>query len=196
MVVIFLAYFTLYNGLEFHPCLQSPYAVILEPLPPKINKVCHCFPCFPIYFPEVMGPDAMILVFWMLSFKSIFFFTFLFPFPQRIYSSSFSVIWVVPWAYLRLLIFLPAILIPACASSSPVFLMMYSAYKQGDIYSLDILLSWFGTSLFFHDHFWLLLPELHTDFSGGRSDGLVLPCLAEFSTVCGDPHRQRLWHSK
>ena len=31
-------------------------------------------------------------------------------------------------AYLRLLIFLPAILIPAYASSSPVFLMMYSAY--------------------------------------------------------------------
>ena len=38
-------------------------------------------------------------------------------------------------AYLRLLIFLLAILIPACASSSPAFLMMYSAYKlnkQGD----------------------------------------------------------------
>ena len=38
-------------------------------------------------------------------------------------------------AYLRLLIFLPAILIPACASSSPACLMMYSAYKlnkQGD----------------------------------------------------------------
>ena len=37
--------------------------------------------------------------------------------------------------YLRLLIFLPAILIPACYSSSPAFLMMYSAYKlnkQGD----------------------------------------------------------------
>ena len=34
---------------------------------------------------------------------------------------------VVSSAYLRLLIFLPAILIPACASSSPVFLMMYSA---------------------------------------------------------------------
>ena len=32
-------------------------------------------------------------------------------------------------AYLRLLVFLPAILIPACASSSPAFLMMYSAYK-------------------------------------------------------------------
>ena len=38
-------------------------------------------------------------------------------------------------AYLRLLIFLLAILIPACASSSPAFLMVYSAYKlnkQGD----------------------------------------------------------------
>ena len=38
-------------------------------------------------------------------------------------------------AYLRLLIFLPAILIPACASSSPAFLMMYLSYKlnkQGD----------------------------------------------------------------
>ena len=38
-------------------------------------------------------------------------------------------------AYLRLLIFLPAILIPACASSSPAFHIMYSAYrlhKQGD----------------------------------------------------------------
>ena len=38
-------------------------------------------------------------------------------------------------AYLRLLIFLPAILIPAYASSSSAFCMMYSAYKlnkQGD----------------------------------------------------------------
>ena len=32
-------------------------------------------------------------------------------------------------AYLRLLIFIPAVLIPACAYSSPAFLMMYSAYK-------------------------------------------------------------------
>ena len=32
-------------------------------------------------------------------------------------------------AYLRLLIFLPAILTPACAYSSPTFLMMCSAYK-------------------------------------------------------------------
>ena len=42
---------------------------------------------------------------------------------------------LVSSAYLRLLVFLPAILIPACASFSPAFLMMYSAFKlnkQGD----------------------------------------------------------------
>ena len=32
--------------------LQSPTAVILDP--PK-NKVCHCFHCFPIYFPWSVG---------------------------------------------------------------------------------------------------------------------------------------------
>ena len=36
---------------------------------------------------------------------------------------------VVSSAYLRLLIFLPTILIPAYATSSPASLMMYSAYK-------------------------------------------------------------------
>ena len=39
------------------------------------------------------------------------------------------------FAYLKLLIFLLAILIPACASSSPAFHVIYSAYKlnkQGD----------------------------------------------------------------
>ena len=44
-------------------------------------------------------------------------------------SSSLSVISVVSSAYLRLLIFLPAILIPACASFSPTCHMMYSSYK-------------------------------------------------------------------
>ena len=28
-----------------------------------------------------------------------------------------------------------------------------------------------------------MLPDLHTDFSGGRSGGLVFPSLSEFSTV-------------
>ena len=33
-------------------------------------------------------------------------------------------------------------------------------------------------------------------FSRGRSGGLVLPSLSEFSTVYCDPHSQRLWHSQ
>ena len=34
------------------------------------------------------------------------------------------------------------------------------------IYSLDVLLFLFGTSLLFYVQFELLLPDLHTDFSG------------------------------
>ena len=76
---------------------------------------------------EVMGPDAMILVFWILSFKPTFSLS-SFTFIKRLFNSSLlSALRVVSSAYLRLLIFLPAILIPACVSSSPAFLMMYSA---------------------------------------------------------------------
>ena len=111
--------------------LQSPSAVILEP---RKIKVSHCFHCFPIYLHEVMGPDAMILVFLMLS-KPTFSLS-SFTFIKRLFTSSLlSAIRVVSSAYLRLLIFLPTILIPAYVSSSSVFLMMYSAYKlnkQGD----------------------------------------------------------------
>ena len=106
--------------------LQSTSAVILEP--PKI-KSDTASTVFPSICHEVMGPDAMILVFWMLSFKPTFLLS-SFTFIKRFFSSSLlSAITVVSSAYLRLLIFLPAILIPACASSSPAFLMMYSAYK-------------------------------------------------------------------
>ena len=76
-----------------------------------------------------MGPDARFFIFWMLSFKPTFSLSF-FTFIKRLFSSSsLSVIRVVLSAYLRLLLFLPAILIPTCASSSPVFHMRYSAYK-------------------------------------------------------------------
>ena len=78
---------------------------------------------------EEMGPDAMIIVFWMLRFKPTFSLS-SFTFIKRLFSSSsLSAISMVSSAYLRLLIFLPAVLIPAYASSSLVFLMMYSAYK-------------------------------------------------------------------
>ena len=94
---------------------------------PKIKSVTVSI-LLPIIFHEVMGPDAMTLVVWMLNFKPTF--SLSFTFIKRLFSySSLSAIRVVSSAYLRLLIFRPAILIPACASSSPEFLMMYSAYK-------------------------------------------------------------------
>ena len=65
----------------------------------------------------------------MLSLKPAFSLS-SFTFIKRLLSSSsLSTIRMVSSAYLRLLIFLPAILIPACASSSPAFRMMYSAFK-------------------------------------------------------------------
>ena len=51
-------------------------------------------------------------------------------FIKRLCSSSLlSAIRVMSSVYLRLLIFLMAVLIPACASSSPAIHMMYSTYK-------------------------------------------------------------------
>ena len=106
--------------------LQSPSVVILEPKKIKSDTVSTASPSISH---EVMGQDAMILVFWMLGFKPTFSLS-SFTFIKRLFtSSSLSAIMLVSSAYLRLLIFLPAILIPACASSSPAFLTMYSAYK-------------------------------------------------------------------
>ena len=90
--------------------LQSPSAVILEPK--KINSltvlivpssICH----------EVMGPDAMIFVFWVLSFKSAFSLSSFTLIKRLVSSPSLSAIKVASSAYLRLLIFLLAISIPA-----------------------------------------------------------------------------------
>ena len=106
--------------------LKSPSAVILEP--PKIKFLTVSI-VSPSIFHEVMGPDAMILIFWMLTFKPNFSLS-SFTFIKRLFSlSSLSAIKVVSSTYLRLLIFLLAILTQACASSSLAFLMMYSAYK-------------------------------------------------------------------
>jgi len=65
----------------------------------------------------------------MLNFNPTFsLFSFIF-FKRLFSSSSLSAISMVCSAYLRLLIFLPAILFPACALSSPDFHMICSAYK-------------------------------------------------------------------
>ena len=64
--------------------LQSPSAMILEPKKVKSVTVSIVFPSI---CHEVMGPDAMILVFWMLSFKPTFS-LFSFTFIKRLCSSS------------------------------------------------------------------------------------------------------------
>jgi len=136
--------------------LQSPSAVILEPKKVKSltvsiisSSICH----------EVMELHAIILVFWMLSFKPNFSLS-SFTFIKRLFrSSSLSTIRVVCSAFMRLLIFLPAIVIPACSSSSLAFHMIYSAYKLNkhgsniQISSLAVLLSQIATSLLFHVQF-------------------------------------------
>ena len=147
---------------------------------------------------EVMGTDAMILGFWMLSFKPAFSLS-SFTFIKRLFSfSSLSAIRVVSSAYLRLLIFLLAILIPACASYSPGFLMMYSTYKlskQGDniqpcctpfpIWNQSVVLCQV-----------LTVPSWPAHRFLKRQGGLVFPSLEEFSTVYCDPHSHRLCHSQ
>ena len=112
--------------------LQSPFLVILEPK--KIKSVTVSI-VSPYICHEVMELDAMIFVFGILSFKPAFSLS-SFTFIKRLFSSSLlSVIRVVSPAYLKLLIYLLAVLIPACASSSLAFHMIYSAYnlnKQSD----------------------------------------------------------------
>ena len=144
--------------------LKSPSAVILEP-----QKISQCFIVSPSICHEVMGPDAMILLFWKLRLKPTFSLS-SFTFIKRLFSSSLSALRVVSSAYLRLFIFLLAILIQAYASSSPAFLMMYSAYKlnkQG-----DNIQSWCTSFPIWNQSVVacpvLLLLDLHTDFSGGR----------------------------
>ena len=174
--------------------LQSPSAVILEP--PRIKSaivstvspsICH----------EVMGLDAMILVFWMLSFKPTFSLSSC-TFIKRLFSSSsLSAITVVPSASLRLLIFLPAILIPACASSSPEFLMMYSAHKlnkQGDniesrrtpflIWNQSLLICSTGSNC-------CSLTRMQISQGAGQ----VVRCPTSFRTFHRF-HSQRLWRSQ
>ena len=73
--------------------LQSPSAVILKP--PQIKSVT-VFVVSPSICYEVMGPDAMILVFWMLSFKPTFSLS-SFTFIKRLFSQwNCSLITAIP----------------------------------------------------------------------------------------------------
>ena len=142
--------------------------------------------------PSKMGfPSSSVKnppIFWMLSVKPAFSLS-SFTLIKRLFSSSsLFAIRVVSSAYLRLLIFLLAVLIPPCASSSPALHMMYSAYKlskQGDnIQPWRTPFPIWNQSFLSRSSLAVAL-DLHTDFSGH----LVFPSLQEFSTVCCDLHR-------
>ena len=98
------------------------------------NKVYHCFHIFPFYLPWRDGTRCHGVSFLSVEFPSQLFHSSLFTLIKSLFSSySLSAVRVVSSAYLRLLIFLLAILIPACASSSPAFHVLYSAYKLNNI---------------------------------------------------------------
>ena len=90
------------------------------------------------------------LRFWMLSFKPGFSLS-SFTFIKRLFSFSLlSAIRVVSFVYLRLLICLPTVLIPAW-SSSPAFYMLHSAYDGYThmMYVIDISSNSLDSSLWF-----------------------------------------------
>ena len=84
--------------------LQSPHALILEPPPQKKIKSVTVSLVSPSTCYEVMGPDVMIFIIWMLSVKPTFSLS-SFTFIKRFFISLLSAVRVVPSTYLRLLIF-------------------------------------------------------------------------------------------
>ena len=95
-------------------------------LQPKVRTSSGLRSCNSITWAEVIGLEAMILVLLMLSFKPAFSLS-SFTLIKRLFSSSlFSAIRMVFSAYLRLLIFLSAILISALS----LFSKMMSLFNR------------------------------------------------------------------
>jgi len=161
------------------------------------NKVTHCFHCFSIYLSWNDGTRCYDLSFSMLRFKQTFSLS-SFTFIKRLFSSSsISAIRLVKYEYLKLLIFLPAILILACASSSPAFHMMYFACKlnkQGDNKQ-----PWHTPFPVWNQSFipcpvltvatW---PAYRFFRRQVRWSGIPISLRISHSLLC--PHSQRLWH--
>ena len=130
--------------------LQSPSAEILEPKKIKTvtvsPSICH----------KVLRPDAMILVFWMLSFKPIFSLS-SFTFIKGLFSSSLlSAIRVVSSAYLSYWYFSQQSWFQLVLHQAQHFswcTLHINLISKVTIYSLDVLFFLLGTSLLFHVQF-------------------------------------------
>ena len=151
-------------------------------------SICH----------EMIGPDAMIFVFWVLSFKTTFHSPLSFSTRSSLVFFSFSALRVVSSAYLRLLILLPTILIPACTSSSLAFCMMYSVYKLNK--HGDNIQSWRTPYPIWNQS---VVPctvnccfLTYIQISQEADKVIWYSHLFKNFPVCCDPHSQRLWHSQ
>ena len=111
-------------------CLNFMAAVnICSDFGAQEKKIYHCFHFSPFCLPWSDGTRCHDLSFLNVEFKPAFSLS-SFNFIKRLFSSSsLSAVRVVSSAYLRLFIFFPAILIPACDSFSSTYLMMYSLHR-------------------------------------------------------------------
>ena len=117
----------------------------------QVNKVCHCFHCFPIYLPWSDGTRCHDLSLLNVVFKPAFSLS-SFTFIKRLFNPSSLLSYggggchLNSWGYWC---FSRQSWFPACASSSPAFCMMYSAQKsisRETVHSLDTLPSQIWTS--------------------------------------------------
>ena len=134
--------------------LQSQSAVILEAKKIKSDTVI----VFPSICHEVMGPGAMIFVFWMLSFKPTFSLSFSLSSRGSLVQepSSLSAVmwfhlhiwgyWYFSWQSWFQIVLPPVQHFSWCS-------LYISWISRVTIYSLDVLLFLFGTSLLLHVQF-------------------------------------------
>ena len=129
----------------------------------------------------------------MLSFKPTFSLSSITLNKRLFSSSSLSAIRVVSSACLRLFVFVPELLISACDSSGPAFLMMLNSVQKSNRQGDTIEPS--------HSSFPIFKPSvvpcpvlivafaLHTGVSGGSSGGLVFPCMTtRHDNLCLNTH--------
>ena len=108
--------------------LQSPSAVIWKP---KKVKVLTVFIVSPSICHEVMGPDAMILVFWVLSFKQAF--------------SMFSLIYLLKPLFMLLSA-------PGCSDPSPCPSLGVGYHQETPHFISQVFSSWVSSHTIFMGH--------------------------------------------
>ena len=117
-----------------------------------LNKVCHCFHCFPIYLPWSDGTGCHVLCFLNVEFEANFF-TLLFHFHQEALQFLFT------FCHKGGVICISEVIdiSPGNLESSLCFIQpsvsldtLCIQISRVTVYSLDLLLYVFGTSLLFH----------------------------------------------